>query len=874
MKFAKALFGSSPSENVASGGGGGSNSDEGSALNSTAADGGLLIPVVTGVDVATPVGASSSTTRYRSYVDPDDAKAPSSTATRRRYKGFSTSISHLHRAPPPRSSDPSSDDALLTSLPKIGFLKKRKATKTTPSARSSSSAVVDCCSMACFGILQNDRTRYAITGIKPPNFFKRVFLHICVPFAIFLLAGAAATTIKDEYANQFVSTMLVVCLVGYVAQDCIKGRRKNVAVREELLRMIREADAADGVLTPIDDGGGGGTTDEWTQTKREMHCAHHLIGCYPSDFPPGTSDEKSPDEDLCGCLSRTYGEACCAKLCGCYCQCCGVCAAAQEGREVDRLVEAGRRRFDYVTFEPYVEYYPRILSLRTSLDSSPYRHYKCLSHLSKLLVKSLVVILATLFVLSLIPVGRFRFKNMLVLLATFFQSFLLLYFVHWHWHKFDLSLDAVVKYYASGFVLSTGLAIFFEFCIGTVLQSFLAVLMLLSGVGVATDEDGYNSFGTASASSFGGGRGRQHEAHRPSRLGFPSVGWGFGQVRVLSDRKDYLHEYLRDHPGVMILYIFVSAYVLAALVEELCKYFGYAMVDHPDFCSGEELEESARVGPVHEEEEDAESASDDGGGRGADGTKAAATSAGGEDGFGGGGNPVEALTTAVVGAAASAGVADGFGVLGGGPNEAPTTGADEPSAPAAAAAAVPPDFSLQDRPANSVGSGIAVAMITVALGFSCCENLIYIFVYNGASFYGELVVLILRTLFPVHPIAAAIQSVGVCRRDLERDRSFKLGRIIFPAVLLHGSFDFAIMLSSFLVSLKDPNDASQPESGVTGLISLIVSFMFVLGGLMYYFREAREQIRRLRTSEDGFFEDDAGGGGGGDDCRDESSGLV
>jgi len=37
------------------------------------------------------------------------------------------------------------------------------------------------------------------------------------------------------------------------------------------------------------------------------------------------------------------------------------------------------------------------------------------------------------------------------------------------------------------------------------------------------------------------------------------------------------------------------------------------------------------------------------------------------------------------------------------------------------------------RTKESVGAAITVAMVAVAVGFACCENLVYIFLYNGSS---------------------------------------------------------------------------------------------------------------------------------------------
>ena len=55
---------------------------------------------------------------------------------------------------------------------------------------------------------------------------------------------------------------------------------------------------------------------------------------------------------------------------------------------------------------------------------------------------------------------------------------------------------------------------------------------------------------------------------------------------------------------------------------------------------------------------------------------------------------------------------------------------------------------------QSQGVAITVAMVSVSLGFACCENLIYIFLYNRGPLDAEIAVLISRSLFPIHPLCA------------------------------------------------------------------------------------------------------------------------
>ena len=168
-------------------------------------------------------------------------------------------------------------------------------------------------------------------------------------------------------------------------------------------------------------------------------------------------------------------------------------------------------------------------------------------------------------------------------------------------------------------------------------------------------------------------------------------------------------------------------------------------------------------------------------------------------------------------------------------------------------------------PLVSVGEAITVAMVTVALGFACAENLLYIFVYTPPGFSQEIGTLYVRCLFPIHPMTAALQSIGVCRRDLEKDASVGIGRILLPAWLLHGFFDFSLMAYStinpilHLHNLKtdyenastyppkvepgggNPVDADQGEP----ILKYVMVVPFI--AMMYFLNESFYQRERLEN---------------------------
>ena len=156
-------------------------------------------------------------------------------------------------------------------------------------------------------------------------------------------------------------------------------------------------------------------------------------------------------------------------------------------------------------------------------------------------------------------------------------------------------------------------------------------------------------------------------------------------------------------------------------------------------------------------------------------------------------------------------------------------------------------FSKQNRSLRSRGAAITVSMVAVGTGFACCENLVYIFIYGKAQYTSEIFLLLARSLFPVHPIAAALQSIQVCRRDLEKEK-LRLGRIILPGIIFHGFYDFMLVWIYYIGSRKgnyyDDDGGIATESGAA-MFSKIMSFLVLIFGLLYYFGASRQQRDRL-----------------------------
>jgi len=147
----------------------------------------------------------------------------------------------------------------------------------------------------------------------------------------------------------------------------------------------------------------------------------------------------------------------------------------------------------------------------------------------------------------------------------------------------------------------------------------------------------------------------------------------------------------------------------------------------------------------------------------------------------------------------------------------------------------------------SSGEAITVTMMTVALGFACAENLLYVFVYTPPVFSKEVSTLYVRCLFPIHPMTAALQSIEVCRRDLEKDTSVGIGRILLSAWLLHGFFDFSLMAQNSIKEILDR--FNRHGKTTTGDGNNDPTLMYVMAvpfiAIVYFLNESYKQRERL-----------------------------
>jgi len=187
-------------------------------------------------------------------------------------------------------------------------------------------------------------------------------------------------------------------------------------------------------------------------------------------------------------------------------------------------------------------------------DASLWGHTKALSKLSQSILWgiaiALLVVTVNIFAHQSQPVAR-----LVLVVATLGQSMLVLYLVHWRYHRFDLSLDAIIKLFGAGFCFATGTAVVVE-----LLTSMIGNLVLIITVVFEVVEDPFD---------------------------IPDA-----NDTDPTDNLHFLQRFARQHIFTFVIFSAFNAFVVASLTEEMAKYFSFWMVEHPDYDLQRQREQS------------------------------------------------------------------------------------------------------------------------------------------------------------------------------------------------------------------------------------------------------------------------------------------
>ena len=540
------------------------------------------------------------------------------------------------------------------------------------------------------------------------------------------------------------------------------------------------------------------------EDKYDGAWSHTICGCYPVDnkqanyvdfgdnedeesqHPDCADDDNSINSGMRKKKKRKGGDfvaramnmlfsCCCGVLCKCWCQAFSICALAQEARETRLLVPPSMQRVDLITHQPFHEYAKDVNNVRRRFmehtSRSWMQHYAALSHLSRYILVGFVVVTVLVVLTMLVhPASWFTGGDALVLIATFTQSFLVLIVVFGIFHTSDLSFDAVVKFFSVGFCICVPVGVVLEGLLMNGLVSIFYLIYFFLSVILGQDFDYWAQNNNV-------------------------LFWFAGEV--------------------------VGAYFVAALVEELCKYYGFRFVEHPDliFLTGldRSAEQAKTAGGVNAYKFDSQLVSEFSRSSDVESSSSSRNR-----------NRLDAARVRL--------------------NDDEEY--DEPEL----------------RTVRQQAAAITTGMISVAVGLACAENFMYVFFLGGSrdnsgAIWQELTILLFRSIFPVHALAAAMQSINMIKKFIEQPQShIGVGRIILPAVMLHGTFD-AILLSitTYIETKYDEmyENGGNEADGLpfNALVVNIVAWTSILALMLFsfgwYMLQNRRQTKRLALIETG-----------------------
>lgn len=133
---------------------------------------------------------------------------------------------------------------------------------------------------------------------------------------------------------------------------------------------------------------------------------------------------------------------------------------------------------------------------------------------------------------------------------------------------------------------------------------------------------------------------------------------------------------------------------------------------------------------------------------------------------------------------------------------------------------------------------VLVYLVAGALGFSTAENIEYVFgtraspIPGTSLFVGEILILLVRVLMPVHVICAVLQAINFSKVLMGTHSS--LFFILLPALLLHGLFDFQLFVAGVIEYMYDLNSLA------LDIGSLVFSLVLAISSGIYAYRSFRK----------------------------------
>ena len=143
---------------------------------------------------------------------------------------------------------------------------------------------------------------------------------------------------------------------------------------------------------------------------------------------------------------------------------------------------------------------------------------------------------------------------------------------------------------------------------------------------------------------------------------------------------------------------------------------------------------------------------------------------------------------------------------------------------------------------------VLVCLMAAALGFATSENIEYVFstpygtgLNANEIFLSQLFVLIVRLLMPVHVICSVIQAANLSRVVLGM-QNLSTFKILFAAIILHGTFDCYLFVINTVAFVYQTDDASTIAAAIIGPV-LITIF-----GILYAYVDFNKVVAEYDAS--------------------------
>ena len=289
------------------------------------------------------------------------------------------------------------------------------------------SSKTDACALAFCGIWLWERNRFLLTGEKPKPWQER-HVEICM---LLLLIAILVTWAVDPDNSIVLGILAILIVCGFLwrlfeFQFTRTVFRQQLAI-EEYRRRERDKDDDAFLLVGPDSAplahpqSNPGLMQFLNNHQREIYGdgVHAMCGCAGSERNPlRDEDGEGHARDFCAGLWSLLATMCCGWLCSCYCQLCGMCGIAQEHRYLTQVLPPKKAadlwQRDYITLQPWKDYYGAILRLRLSGQMMFISHLKALSTLSKRLLASAVIFLVLAALIVALPVQFPRWQILVV----------------------------------------------------------------------------------------------------------------------------------------------------------------------------------------------------------------------------------------------------------------------------------------------------------------------------------------------------------------------------------------------------------------------------------------------------------------------------